>query len=297
MLPLTLRLGLGDAARLEPDGHAVRRARTACCTGSTSPPAPARSPSAARGGSARGGTTTRATPGVATMPARPEDRWSVLGAGVTTVTRRDPVGWSAAASRSSDRWPGRRTPTWRRSAASTPTRGCSSTSRSREHGAYDVGRILHGLRTRRLVRARQRGPGRPHARRGHEGPDPARGGRRRARRPGHPGRRSTSTSATPSRSCRWSTAPRRGSWCATACARSGSGWGTSNSVSSPLPQGLQHRDSGSDTELLLLQRPSLSARAGASRPAPGRPARAPTGRRAVLVGGASSGPSRPSSAA
>ena len=56
---------------------------------------------------------------------RPTDWWSSV-----VATWTSPDGSSAAASRCSHRWPGRRTPTCRRTAAHTPTRGCWSTSRS-----------------------------------------------------------------------------------------------------------------------------------------------------------------------
>ena len=55
-----------------------------------------------------------------------------------------------------------------------------------EYGAYDACRLLHGLRLRRLVRARQRGAGRPDAGAGRARPEPARGGRGRARELGIP---------------------------------------------------------------------------------------------------------------
>ena len=133
---------------------------TACCTGSTSPPRPARSPRPVPGRTRTGWDDYEADPGVTAMTLDRPTSWSVLGGGDAEMSGRAGRRLHRGAVR---RWRARRTPTCRRSAASTPTRGCVVYLEACEQGAYDVGPAPARPAPRRLVRARQRRPHRPDA--------------------------------------------------------------------------------------------------------------------------------------
>ena len=236
-------------------------ARTGCSTGSTCSPRPARSSSAARAGSARSwGDYAQQTPRSRCSDSTEPTDWVVLGGGDVDVSGRliggclevlATAGRDAVRRRAGVR-PGAR----RRGAAGLP-RGLR-VRRLRRLPA------LPRAAVRRLVRARERHPGRPDARPGRGATSPS--CRRSRTRSATSASRSSPrwTSATPSRSCRWSTAPRPGWSC-------GDG----------RPRG----DASG----------SASGCAPASRPGRGRPGRARTGPRGARWGAASSGPSTGSS--
>ena len=159
LLPLTLRLGLGDPARLEPRRHGVRRPR-----GTAALARPGRrdrrgDPDQPGPDPGRVGRLRAPTPRSPTMTLDRAGAWSVLGGGDAEMSGRA----------------GRRLPRGRLTDGGHAVRRRAGVRpRARRRG---TGRLPRGLRARRLrrrpaaarpaarrlVRARQRRPHRPHA--------------------------------------------------------------------------------------------------------------------------------------